>query len=60
MARGIYIRLPEREREALIKLADREWRQPREQATKLLSEALREASTSSTDRRSDQAAVGRK
>ncbi len=43
MSRGIYIPLPDPEREALISLADREWRQPREQAAKILSDALRVA-----------------
>jgi hypothetical protein len=39
--RGIYVRLPEAERKALLDRADREWRSPREHATKLLVEAIR-------------------
>jgi hypothetical protein len=39
--RGIYVLLPDQEREALFDLADREWRRPRDQASKLISDALR-------------------
>jgi len=49
VSRGIYIPLPEPEREALISLADREWRQPREQAAKIVSDALRRAGALDTD-----------
>ena len=41
MPRGIYVPLPETEREALFDLADREWRRPVDQAIKLISDGLR-------------------
>ena len=37
---AIYVRLPEDARRALVNLAEREWRDPRHQATKLLVEGL--------------------
>ena len=43
MPRGIYVPLPDQEREALFNLADREWRRPVDQAIKLISDGLREA-----------------
>ncbi len=43
MPRGIYVPLPDQEREALFDLADREWRRPVDQAIKLISDGLREA-----------------
>ncbi len=43
MPRGIYVPLPETEREALFDLADREWRRPVDQAIKLISDGLRTA-----------------
>ena len=43
MPRGIYVPLPETEREALFDLADREWRRPVDQAIKLISDGLRDA-----------------
>ena len=41
MPRGIYVPLPDSEREALFDLADREWRRPVDQAIKLISDGLR-------------------
>ena len=41
MPRGIYVPLPETEREALFNLADREWRRPVDQAIKLISDGIR-------------------
>ena len=41
MPRGIYVPLPESEREALFDLADREWRRPVDQAIKLIADGLR-------------------
>ncbi len=41
MPRGIYVPLPETEREALFDLADREWRRPVDQAIKLISDGIR-------------------
>ena len=41
MRRGIYVPLPPKEREALFDLADSEWRSPREQAAKIIADALR-------------------
>jgi hypothetical protein len=43
MSRGIYVPLREEAREALIDLADREYRDPRTQAMKMITEALRQA-----------------
>ena len=43
MPRGIYVPLPDQEREALFDLADREWRRPVDQAIKLISDGLRNA-----------------
>ena len=40
MARNIYVPLPEPARQALYDLAEREWRNPKEQASKLLVEGL--------------------
>ncbi len=40
MPRGIYVPLPDSEREALFDLADREWRRPVDQAIKLISDGL--------------------
>jgi hypothetical protein len=39
--KGIYVPLPDQEREALFDLADREWRRPVDQAIKLISDGLR-------------------
>ena len=41
--RGIYVPLPDQEREALFDLADHEWRRPVDQAIKLISDGLRQA-----------------
>ncbi len=49
MPRGIYVPLPESEREALFDLADREWRRPRDQAIKLISDGLRREGAVSPD-----------
>jgi len=49
--RGIYVPLPETEREALFDLADREWQRPVDQAIKLISDGLRNAGAL-TDKRS--------
>ena len=43
MTRNIYIPLPDPAPEALYELAEREWRHPKEQASKLLVEGLRRA-----------------
>jgi hypothetical protein len=43
MTRNIYVPLPDPVREALYELAEREWRHPKEQASKLLVEGLRRA-----------------
>ncbi len=51
MPRGIYVPLPETEREALFDLADREWRRPVDQAIKLISDGLR-GTGALTDKRS--------
>jgi len=40
--RSIYVPLPETAREALCSLAEREWRDPRDQATVLLLEGLKQ------------------
>jgi hypothetical protein len=39
----VYVPLPERACDALVELAEREYRQPRDQAAKLLTDALRRA-----------------
>ena len=49
MVRSIYVPLPTPAREALYELADREWRHPKEQASKMLVEALQRAGALSTD-----------
>ena len=51
MARSIYVPLPTPAREALYELAEREWRHPKEQASKLLVEALQRAGALPTDDR---------
>ncbi len=43
MRRGIFIPLLDEHREALIDLADREWRRPVDQAAKILIEGLKAA-----------------
>ena len=43
MTRSIYVPLPTPARQALYELAEREWRHPKEQASKLLVDALRRA-----------------
>ena len=55
MPRGIYVPLPDSEREALFDLADREWRRPVDQAIKLISDGLRTAGalTDDNDRSAD-------
>ncbi len=50
MPRGIYVPLPDQEREALFDLADREWRRPVDQAIKLISDGLRNAGVLTNDR----------
>lgn len=59
MSRGIYVLLPKREREALLGLADSEWRSPREQAAKFVVEGLKRANAlpSESDRSADPAAA---
>ena len=52
MPRGIYVPLPESEREALFDLADREWRRPVDQAIKLISDGLRRERALTDDVRS--------
>jgi len=49
--RGIYVPLPEPEREALFDLADREWRRPVDQAIKLISDGLRREGAAPADDR---------
>ena len=49
MPRGIYVPLPETEREALFDLADREWRRPVDQAIKLISDGLQREGVLPTD-----------
>ncbi len=49
--RGLYVPLPESEREALFDLADREWRRPVDQAIKLISDGLRREAALPTDDR---------
>ena len=51
MPRGIYVPLPDQEREALFDLADREWRRPVDQAIKLISDGLRGAGALPADDR---------
>jgi hypothetical protein len=41
MRRNLYVPLPAPAREALFRLAGQEWRNPKEQAALLLTEALR-------------------
>jgi hypothetical protein len=43
LSRGIYAPIPTVAREALYELAEREWRDPREQAAKLIVEGLERA-----------------
>jgi hypothetical protein len=43
VSRGIYAPIPTVAREALYELAEREWRDPREQAAKLIVEGLERA-----------------
>ncbi len=50
MRKGIFIPLPDQEREALFDLADREWRRPVDQAIKLISDGLRTAGALKDDR----------
>ena len=50
MPRGIYVPLPDQEREALFDLADREWRRPVDQAIKLISDGLRRERVLTDDR----------
>ena len=49
MPRGIYLPLPDPEREALFDLADRKWRRPVDQAIKLISDGLRREGALSTN-----------
>ena len=49
MSRSIYVPLPTPAREALYELADREWRHPKEQASKMLVEALQRAGALPSD-----------
>jgi len=55
--RAIYVALPERARKALIELAEREYRDPRDQAAKLLTEALRQAGALADDAPADEEAA---
>jgi len=41
MSRAIYLPLPGDVRDALFRLAEQEWRHPKDQATLLLTDALR-------------------
>ena len=50
MPRGIYVPLPDQEREALFDLADREWRRPVDQAIKLISDGLRRSGALNDER----------
>jgi len=59
--RRITVSLPEDARRALVNLAEREYRDPRDQATKILVDGLREAGTlSKASTESDRPAVGAK
>ena len=58
MPSSVYVRLPEQAREALYELADREWRDPRDQAAKLVIEGLRRAGALSEDARQTTAPAG--
>ena len=49
--RAIYVPLAEPVRQALNDLAEREYRDPRDQATKLISDALRQAGALPSDDR---------
>jgi hypothetical protein len=49
--RGIYVPLPKEGREALIDLADREWRDPRDQAAKFIVDGLKQAGVLPADDR---------
>ena len=51
MPSSVYVRLPEQAREALYELADREWRDPRDQAAKLVIEGLHRAGALTEDNR---------
>ncbi len=50
MARGIFVPLPDVPRDALYELAEREWRDPREQAAKFIVEGLRRAGVLNDER----------
>lgn len=50
MRNGIFIPLLDEHREALIDLADREWRRPVDQAAKILIEGLQRERGALTDR----------
>jgi hypothetical protein len=58
VSRGIYVVLPEEERRALFDEADREWRSPRDQAAKLICDALRDNGALSTGERPQPPATG--
>jgi hypothetical protein len=59
--RGIFVRLPEPERSALLDFADREWRDPRVQAAMFVVEGLRRAGVLPEEpQRTDLATVGQK
>ncbi len=58
MPRGIYVPLPDSEREALFDLADREWRRPVDQAIKLISDGLRKSGALTDDTRQTTAPAG--
>lgn len=50
MPSSVYVRLPEQAREALYELADCEWRDPRDQAAKLVIEGLQRPGALADDR----------
>ncbi len=58
MPRGIYVPLPDQEREALFDLADREWRRPVDQAIKLISDGLRTAGALTAEQKTEPAPAG--
>ncbi len=50
VARGIFVPLPDVSRDALYELAEKEWRDPRDQAAKLIVEGLRQAGALTDER----------
>ncbi len=55
MPRGIFVPLPDRSREALYELAEKEWRDPRDQAAKFIVEGLKRVGALTNERSATQA-----